>query len=149
MKVVIQRVSESSVSIENQKVAQIEKGYLILLGISKDDDISDITWLVNKIVNLRIFSDDQGLMNKSIKEIEGSILLISQFTLYASTKKGNRPSFIKAARPEQAIPLYKQFIHQLRANHITVESGQFGADMKVALINDGPVTIVIDSHNKE
>jgi D-aminoacyl-tRNA deacylase len=149
MKVVIQRVSESSVSIDNQKVGQIEKGYLILLGIAVEDNISDITWLVNKIVNLRIFSDDLGLMNKSIKEIKGSILLISQFTLYASTKKGNRPSFIKAARPEQAIPLYEQFINQLRENDITVECGQFGTDMKVALINDGPVTIVIDSHNKE
>ena len=148
MKVVIQRVSQASVTIKEQVKGEITHGYMILLGIEHDDDQDDIIWLVNKIKNLRIFGDEEGKMNKSIKDVEGSILLISQFTLHASTKKGNRPSFIKAARPEQAIPLYESFITALLKEEINVQTGEFGGDMKVSLINDGPVTIIIDSKNK-
>ncbi len=150
MKVVIQRVSQASVTIDNIVKASINKGYMILLGIEETDTIEDIDWLSKKIVGLRIFSDAEGKMNLDIKEVNGDILLISQFTLHAQTKKGNRPSYIKAARPEQAIPLYEQFIKQLSVDlGKQVFTGEFGADMKVALVNDGPVTIIIDSKNKE
>ncbi len=148
MKVVIQRVSEASVTIEKQIKGEIDHGYMILLGIEHNDQEEDISWLVNKIKNLRVFGDEDGKMNKSIKDVAGSILLISQFTLHASTKKGNRPSFIKAARPERAIPLYESFIAALINEEINVETGEFGGDMKVSLVNDGPVTIIIDSKNK-
>lgn len=148
MKVVIQRVSSASVTIEKEIKGEIDLGYMILLGIEHDDGQEDITWLVNKIKNLRVFGDEDDKMNKSIKDVEGSILLISQFTLHASTKKGNRPSFIKAARPEQAIPLYESFIAALLKEKINVQTGEFGGDMKVSLVNDGPVTIIIDSKNK-
>lgn len=149
MKLVIQRVSEASVRVENKLVGQINEGLLLLLGIAPDDDIKDMDWLIQKTIGMRIFSDDQGLMNKSIKDINGSILLISQFTLLASTKKGNRPSFIKAAKPDTAIPLYESFINKLQEQDVDIQTGIFGADMKVSLINDGPVTIVLDSKNKE
>lgn len=150
MKVVIQRVSQASVTIDNVVKASINKGYMILLGIEETDTTEDIDWLSKKIVGLRIFSDAEGKMNLDIKEVNGDVLLISQFTLHAQTKKGNRPSYIKAARPEQAIPLYEQFIKQLSVDlGKQVFMGEFGADMKVALVNDGPVTIIIDSKNKE
>ena len=150
MKVVIQRVSQASVTIDNVVKATINKGYMILLGIEETDTTEDIDWLSKKIVGLRIFSDAEGKMNLDIKEVNGDVLLISQFTLHAQTKKGNRPSYIKAARPEQAIPLYEQFIKQLSVDlGKQVFTGEFGADMKVALVNDGPVTIIFDSKNKE
>jgi D-tyrosyl-tRNA(Tyr) deacylase len=150
MRLVLQRVSEASVSIEGAVKAQISKGLLILLGIEAEDNLEDIEWLVKKITNLRIFSDDEGKMNHSILDVDGSVLLISQFTLHASTKKGNRPSYIKAARPEVAIPLYEQFISKLEsALAKPICTGEFGADMQVALVNDGPVTIIIDSKNKD
>ena len=148
MRVVIQRSKKATVTIEEKVHGSIDHGMVILLGIEHEDDRSDADWLIQKILGLRIFSDDEGKMNLSIAETRGSILLISQFTLHASTKKGNRPSFIKAARPEQAIPLYEYFIEQL-GHHIHVETGAFGADMQVASINDGPVTIIIDSKQKE
>ena len=148
MKVVIQRVSEASVSIDGRIKSKIESGFLILLGVQIDDDDSDVEFLVKKISGLRVFNDSNGKMNLSILQVSGSILVISQFTLHASTKKGNRPSFILAARPEKAIPLYEKFIEGLRNYSIPVEAGLFGADMKVALINDGPVTVIIDSKNK-
>jgi D-aminoacyl-tRNA deacylase len=149
MKVVIQRVHESNVKVDNKLVGIIGKGMLILVGIEIEDSNEDIGWLVAKISNLRIFDDEKGVMNLSINQVGGDVLAISQFTLQASTKKGNRPSYIKAARPELAIPLYDNFVVQLK-NHINgnVESGEFGADMKVSLINDGPVTIIIDSKNR-
>ena len=149
MKAVIQRVSQATVKISDNIHGHIEKGYVILLGIEIDDKNEDILWLVKKIVALRIFNDQQGKMNLDIKEIGGAILLISQFTLMASTKKGNRPSFIKAAKPEIAIPIYESFIAELELADIQVEKGIFGADMKVHLINDGPVTIIIDSKNRK
>ncbi len=150
MKVVIQRVSEASVTIEKKIKSQIQKGYLILLGIETEDTKEDILWLCKKISNLRVFSDDKGLMNLSIKDVTGEIIVVSQFTLHASTKKGNRPSFIKAARPAIAIPLYESFVEQLQLiSERPVYTGAFGADMKVALLNDGPVTIIMDSKNKE
>lgn len=150
MKVVIQRVSEASVTIDNSVKSAINKGYMILLGIEEADSVEDIDWLSKKTIGLRIFSDSEGKMNLDIKEVKGDILLISQFTLHAQTKKGNRPSYIKAARPEQAIPLYEQFIKQLGVElGKPIFTGEFGADMKVALVNDGPVTIIIDSKNKE
>ena len=150
MRAVIQRVSESSVQINKQNVAQISTGLLILLGIEIDDTKEDSVWLSNKISQLRIFSDTEGKMNKSIIEIGGEVIVISQFTLHAKTKKGNRPSYIKSARPEQAIPLYEQFKENLSlAIGKEVQSGEFGADMKVILSNDGPVTIIIDTKNKE
>lgn len=146
---VIQRVSEASVTINSEVKNAIEKGLLILLGITHSDDQEDIDWLSKKIVGLRIFGDEEGKMNLSISDINGDILLISQFTLHASTKKGNRPSFIEAARPEVAIPLYNSFIEKL-SNKLgkPVKTGEFGADMKVALVNDGPVTILIDTKDK-
>jgi D-tyrosyl-tRNA(Tyr) deacylase len=150
MKVVIQRVSSASVTINKNKVAAIKNGLLILLGIVNEDSQEDINWLVRKIVNLRIFNDIENVMNKSLLEINGEVLVVSQFTLHASTKKGNRPSYIKAAKPEIAIPLYKNFVKGVE-NEIgkKVQTGQFGADMKVALLNNGPVTIILDSKNKE
>ena len=150
MRVVIQRVSKASVTIEGKISGQAGKGLLVLLGIEDADGDEDIEWLSGKIVNLRIFNDAQGVMNLSIKEIDGDILLVSQFTLHASTKKGNRPSYIKASKPAIAIPLYEKMIKQLAADlGKNIQTGEFGADMKVELLNDGPVTIVIDSKNKE
>jgi D-tyrosyl-tRNA(Tyr) deacylase len=146
---VIQRVSEASVTIDGQVKGRIGTGFLILLGITHNDAREDLDWLSKKIVGMRIFGDAEGKMNLDLKTVDGSILLISQFTLQASTKKGNRPSFIEAARPEVAIPLYEQMIQQLSTDlGKPIETGEFGADMKVALINDGPVTIVIDSKNR-
>lgn len=150
MKVVIQRVSKASVTIENSVVASIGNGLLILLGIVDDDGKEDINWLSNKISNLRIFEDDNGVMNKSVLDVNGDVIVVSQFTLHASTKKGNRPSYIKAAKPDVAVPLYEDFVSQLELDlNKSVQTGEFGADMKVELINDGPVTIIIDSKNKE
>jgi D-tyrosyl-tRNA(Tyr) deacylase len=150
MRVVIQRVSESAVVIDDEKVASINKGLLILLGIEIEDTKDDAVWLANKISQLRIFSDEEGVMNKSILEVNAEVIVVSQFTLYAKTKKGNRPSYIKSARPEQAIPLYEQFKKDLSLSiGNEVQSGEFGADMQVSLINDGPVTILIDTKNKE
>lgn len=150
MRVVIQRVTNASVTVDGKINGSIGNGLLVLLGIENSDDEEDIQWLSNKIVNLRIFKDDTGVMNRSILEINGSILLISQFTLHASTKKGNRPSYIGASKPEIAIPLYEKMIRQLK-NDLgkDIVTGIFGADMKVELINDGPVTIIIDSRNRE
>lgn len=149
MKVVIQRVSESSVQIDNAITGAIGNGMLVLVGIEDADTREDIEWLVNKIVNLRIFDDANGVMNLSINQVEGEVLAISQFTLHASTKKGNRPSYIKAAKPDVAIPLYEQFLAVLgHALSGQLATGEFGADMKVSLINDGPVTIIIDSKNR-
>ncbi len=150
MRVFIQRVSEASVTINQSINGKINQGYLILLGIETLDQEEDIDWLCSKIIGLRIFSDVEGKMNLSIQDINGEILLVSQFTLHASTKKGNRPSFINAARPEQAIPLYESMIQRLTANlGKPIQTGQFGADMKVSLVNDGPVSIWIDSKNRE
>jgi D-tyrosyl-tRNA(Tyr) deacylase len=150
MKTVLQRVSKSSVTIDEKIVASIQKGIVILLGIEESDTNEDIEWLSLKIVNLRIFDDANGVMNLSVKEISGELIVVSQFTLHASTKKGNRPSYIKAAKPEIAIPLYEKFIHQITLDlGKNVQTGQFGADMKVGLINDGPVTIIIDTKNKD
>jgi D-tyrosyl-tRNA(Tyr) deacylase len=148
MRVVIQRSKEASVTIGGIRRGSIDHGLVILLGIELDDEPTDADWLVQKILGLRIFSDEEGKMNRSIIEASGSILLISQFTLHASTKKGNRPSFIKAARPEKAIPLYEYVITGLR-KEVPIETGEFGADMQVALVNDGPVTIFMDSKQKE
>ena len=150
MKAVIQRVTEASVTIENEIVAQINQGLLILIGIEEADNQEDINWLTSKIANLRIFADENEVMNLSVKDINGDIIVVSQFTLHAATKKGNRPSYIKAAKPEIAIPLYKNFVSQME-NEVgkKIHTGQFGADMKVALVNDGPVTIIIDTKNKE
>jgi len=150
MRAVIQRVSGSSVNINNQITAKIGRGLLILLGIEESDSFEDIEWLAGKIIRLRIFNDADGVMNLSVKEINGEILVVSQFTLHASTKKGNRPSYIKAAKPEIAIPIYNQFLDQLTTEvEIPVQSGVFGAMMEVSIINDGPVTIVIDTKLKE
>ncbi|GFD75619.1 D-aminoacyl-tRNA deacylase [Tenacibaculum sp. KUL113] len=150
MKIVIQRVSKASVTIEGERVAKIQQGLLILLGIVTEDTPDDIKWLSNKITNLRIFNDDEGIMNKSIKDINGDVITVSQFTLHASTKKGNRPSYIKAAKPDVAIPLYEKFVQQVEADlGKKIQTGQFGADMKVELLNDGPVTIIIDSKDKK
>jgi D-tyrosyl-tRNA(Tyr) deacylase len=150
MRVIIQRVSEASVTVKNDKIANIGQGYLILLGIEADDDQEDIDWLAGKIVKLRIFADENDAMNLSLLDVEGEVIVVSQFTLHASTKKGNRPSFIKAARPEIAIPLYEKFIETLGQQLKTkVQTGSFGAMMDVALVNDGPVTILMDSKNKQ
>ena len=150
MRVVIQKVTQASVSIENQIVASINQGLLVLVGIEDTDTNDDIAWLSAKIVNLRVFDDDNGVMNLSVKEVEGQVLIVSQFTLHASTKKGNRPSYIKAARPEVAIPIYEAFIKQVESLlGKRVPTGQFGAMMQVSLCNDGPVTILIDTKNKE
>ena len=144
MKIVLQRVSSASVKVDSKIVGRIEHGLLLLIGFSSKDTEESILPTIEKIVKLRIFSDEEGKMNKSVLDVEGSMLLISQFTLYADTKKGNRPSFIEAARPEQAIPLYEFFIAEMRKRISIVETGIFGADMKVELVNDGPVTIVFD-----
>lgn len=150
MKVVIQRVSEASVIIDSNVVASIKSGLLVLLGIVNEDSSEDINWLTNKTANLRIFGDENGVMNKSLKDKKGAVIVVSQFTLHASTKKGNRPSYIKAAKPDIAIPLYEAFVKKLEIDLGTkVQTGQFGAQMKVVLINDGPVTIIIDSKNRE
>lgn len=146
---VIQRVTQASVTIENEIKGQIDLGFMILLGITHTDNQEDIEWLSKKIVGLRVFGDEEGKMNLDLKSVDGNILLISQFTLHASTKKGNRPSFIEAARPEIAIPLYEKMIAQLEFDlGKPIETGIFGADMKVSLLNDGPVTIIIDSKNR-
>ena len=150
MKAVIQRVKEASVTIEGSVAGSIGQGLMVLLGIETADTQEDLMWLSNKIVNMRIFDDAAGVMNLSVKEIGGNILLISQFTLHASTKKGNRPSYIAAAKHEIAIPMYEAMIQQLNAEMgALIQTGKFGADMQVALINNGPVTIIIDSKNKE
>src|SRR3954467_4183220 len=150
MRVVIQRVLNASVDIHGKETRQIKEGLVVLLGIENADNEGDVEWLTGKIVNLRIFDDHEGVMNFSLKDMDGDILLISQFTLHASTKKGNRPSYIRASKPDKAIPLYKQFIEKLN-RHLGkgVQTGEFGADMKVSLVNNGPVTIVIDSQQKE
>ena len=149
MKVVIQRVSQATVKVSDKIISEIKLGFLILLGVEKSDSKEDINWLVNKISNLRVFSDNELKMNLSIKDIKGEIIVVSQFTLHAKTKKGNRPSYIKAANPEQAEPLYKEFILQLKnKSAVSVQSGVFGANMQVDIVNDGPVTIIIDSKNK-
>ncbi|MGL5055604.1 MAG: D-aminoacyl-tRNA deacylase [Fusobacteriaceae bacterium] len=145
MRVVIQRVKHSSVKVDEEIIGKIDAGLLVLLGIKEGDTEKDVIWLSNKVASLRIFEDENGKMNKELKDINGSILLISQFTLYGDCVKGKRPSFIQAARPETAIPLYEKFIENLRNQGINVETGSFGADMKVELLNDGPVTLVIDS----
>ncbi len=150
MKIIIQRVSEASVKINGSIKSEIANGLLVLLGIEEEDSSEDIEWLCGKISRLRIFNDEHGVMNLSLMETAGDVLLISQFTLHASTKKGNRPSYIKAARPDTAIPLYEKFILQLEKElNKKICTGEFGVDMKVALVNDGPVTIVIDSKNRE
>ena len=149
MIVVIQRVSEASVSINGQVKSEIAKGLLVLVGIQEKDAQEDIDWLSAKIVNLRIFEDEGGVMNLSVKDVGGDLIVVSQFTLQASTKKGNRPSYIKAAKPEISIPLYEAFVRAIELNlGKSIQTGEFGADMKVALVNDGPVTIMIDSKNR-
>ena len=150
MRAVIQRVTEASVTIDGNKVADIDSGFLVFLGVIDTDTLEDILWLSNKLTNLRIFNDAEGVMNTSLKDNNGSAIVVSQFTLYAQTKKGNRPSYIKAAKPEIAKPLYEQFVRQFEKDlGQTVQTGAFGADMKVALLNDGPVTIIIDSKARE
>jgi D-tyrosyl-tRNA(Tyr) deacylase len=150
LKVILQRVSQASVTIDSKIVADIQKGLLVLVGIEDADAQEDINWLCQKISNLRIFGDENDVMNLSVKDIEGEIIVVSQFTLHASTKKGNRPSYIKASKPEVAIPLYENFVKSLEKElGKKVQTGIFGADMKVLLLNDGPVTIQIDSKNKE
>ncbi len=150
MKTVIQRVSSASITIDSKTVAEIQTGLLVLVGIEDADTQEDTNWLCQKIANLRIFGDENEVMNLSVKETNGDIIVVSQFTLHASTKKGNRPSYIKAAKPEVAIPIYEDFVLQLEKElGKKVQTGVFGADMKVALVNDGPVTILIDSKNKE
>ena len=149
MRAVIQRVSQASVTIDNTKVAEIGPGLLVFLGIIDSDTSEDILWLSNKLTNLRIFNDADGVMNTSLKDSQGAAIVVSQFTLYAQTKKGNRPSYIKAAKPEVAKPLYEQFVRQFETDlEQTVQTGEFGADMKVALLNDGPVTIIIDTKER-
>ena len=150
MRIILQRVSEASVKIDGSIKGAIDCGLVVLLGIEAADSEVDADWLISKISGLRIFSDSEGKMNLSIQDINGAFLVISQFTLFASTKKGNRPSYIQAARPEQAIPLYEYFVSKLKSEtNLIVETGTFGADMKISLVNDGPVTISIDSKNKE
>ncbi|NQW78840.1 MAG: D-tyrosyl-tRNA(Tyr) deacylase [Chitinophagaceae bacterium] len=150
MKLVIQRVNEASVSIDGQVAGAIQKGLMVLLGIETADTMEDVNWLSNKIVQMRIFDDAEGIMNLSVKEVGGNILLVSQFTLHASTKKGNRPSYIAAAKHDISIPLYEAMIKKLTVDMgAPIQTGVFGADMKVALINNGPVTIIVDSKNKE
>lgn len=145
MRVVIQRVIKSSVSINNKEVARIGKGFLILLGISKDDNFEKANYIIRKIYNLRVFSDENDKMNLSIQDINGELLIVSQFTLYADCKKGNRPSFINAAPPEKAEKIYEYFINECKKNKLKVETGKFGADMKVEIMNDGPVTIILEN----
>lgn len=150
MKIVLQRVSQASVTVDEKKVADIQKGLLVLVGIEDADTQEDIDWLVGKIIKMRIFGDENDVMNCSVQDIDGDIIVVSQFTLHASTKKGNRPSYIKAAKPEYAIPMYESFVQSLEKEFgKKVQTGIFGADMKVNLLNDGPVTILIDSKNKD
>ncbi len=150
MRIVIQRVTQASVTIDEKVKASIGKGYLILLGIEERDGQEDIDWLVKKVINLRVFDDENGVMNRSIMDADGEFLVISQFTLFASYKKGNRPSWFRAAKHEISVPLYEQFCNQLALeSNLTVKTGEFGAYMKVELLNDGPVTIFMDTHNKE
>jgi D-aminoacyl-tRNA deacylase len=150
MRAVIQRVTEASCTVEGESTGQIDTGFLVLLGIEDADNDEDLQWLAQKIVGLRIFGDENGLMNKALADIDGNILLISQFTLFAQTKKGNRPSFIKAAKPDKAIPMYEQMIKTLTTlTGKKIATGIFGADMKISLVNDGPVTILIDTKNRE
>jgi D-tyrosyl-tRNA(Tyr) deacylase len=150
MRAVIQRVSQASVTIEGNKVAEIASGLVVLLGVTDSDTSQDIQWLSNKLTNLRVFNDADGVMNTSLKDSNGSAIVVSQFTLYAQTKKGNRPSYIKAAKPEIAKPLYEQFVQQFESDlEQTLQTGEFGADMKVALTNDGPITIILDSKMRE
>ncbi len=150
MRVVIQRVSQASVTIEQNIKSSINEGLLVLVGIVNDDDKNDLEWLCKKIANLRIFDDENGVMNKSLLDVNGDVIVVSQFTLHAKTKKGNRPSYIDAAKPEVSIPLYKQFVACLESMiGKEVQTGEFGAHMEVSLVNDGPVTIIIDSKNKE
>lgn len=148
MRAVVQRVSQASVTIEDQIIGEIDRGFMILLGIHEEDTQEDADYLIRKIPLLRVFENEAGKMNQSVQDINGSILSVSQFTLYADTRKGNRPSFIKAARPETAIPLYEYFNTGLRQAGLTVETGKFGGDMDVALVNDGPVTIIFDTRDK-
>lgn len=150
MKIVLQRVSEACVTVDQKKVAAIHKGLLVLVGIEDADTQEDIDWLVGKIIKMRIFGDENDVMNCSVQDVDGDIIVVSQFTLHASTKKGNRPSYIKASKPEFAIPMYENFVKALEEEfNKKVQTGIFGADMKVSLLNDGPVTILIDSKNKE
>ena len=150
MRAIIQRVSEASCTVERKVTGSIGNGFLVLLGIEDADTLEDIEWLSAKIINMRVFGDENGLMNKSLSDMNGNILLISQFTLFASTKKGNRPGFTRAARPEKAIPLYEAMIRQLAISlGKPIQTGIFGADMKISLTNDGPVTLIIDTKNKE
>lgn len=150
MRVVIQRVKHAQVSINGQEHSHIEQGLLVLLGITHDDTASDAEWLVQKILKMRIFDDEAGVMNRSVMDIQGEVMVVSQFTLMAATQKGNRPSYIRAARPEHAKPLYQNFVENLiQGLQRPVATGQFGADMQVSLLNDGPVTILMDTHNKE
>lgn len=148
MKAVIQRVSEANVKVDHKTVGEISNGLLLLIGIDEEDEQSDADWLIQKILNLRIFGDEEGKLNLSVLNISGEILCISQFTLIADYKKGNRPSFIKAAKPDKAIPLFDYFTKEIAKSNLKIESGIFGADMKVSLLNDGPVTIVMDSKTK-
>ncbi len=150
MRAVIQRVSSASVKVDGRITGEIQQGLLLLVGIEDSDAKEDLEWLSGKVVNLRIFNDEEGVMNKCVKDIEGGILVVSQFTLHAATKKGNRPSYIRASKPEIAVPLYEQFKQQLATDlGKEIQAGIFGADMKVALLNDGPVTIIIDTKNRE
>jgi D-tyrosyl-tRNA(Tyr) deacylase len=150
MRIVLQRVSSASVTVENNKTADIQKGLLVLVGIEEADTQEDIDWLVGKIIKMRIFGDENDVMNCSVQDIDGDIIVVSQFTLHASTKKGNRPSYIKAAKPDFAIPMYENFVKALEKDfNKKVQTGIFGADMKVSLLNDGPVTILMDSKNRE
>ncbi|MWB93387.1 D-tyrosyl-tRNA(Tyr) deacylase [Flavobacterium sp. GA093] len=150
MKVVLQRVSQASVTVDSKIVADIQKGLLVLVGIEDIDTQEDIDWLVGKIVKIRIFGDENDVMNCSVQDVDGDIIVVSQFTLHASTKKGNRPSYIKASKPEFAIPMYENFVKSLEKDfNKKIQTGIFGADMKVSLLNDGPVTILIDSKNRE
>ncbi|MRX47275.1 D-aminoacyl-tRNA deacylase [Pedobacter puniceum] len=150
MRAVIQRVSQASCTVNGEITGKINTGFLVLLGIEEADTLEDLIWLAQKIVNMRIFNDENGLMNKSLADVDGRILLISQFTLFAQTKKGNRPSFIKAAKPAQAIPLYEKMIAELaQLSKTKIETGIFGADMKIELLNDGPVTIMMDTKDKD
>ena len=148
MKIVVQRVKEANVKVDNEIVGKISEGLMLLIGVDEDDDTNDADWLIKKIIDLRIFSDQEGKMNLSVKDISGEILCISQFTLISDYKKGNRPSYIKAAKPEKAIPLFEYFKQEIKKSGLKIESGIFGADMKVSPLNDGPVTLVFDSKTK-
>lgn len=150
MRAVLQRVSEASCTVDGKITGEIKTGFLVLLGIENDDTDDDLNWLANKMVNMRVFGDENDLMNKALADVDGNILLISQFTLFAQTKKGNRPSFIRAAKPDKAIPMYEQMIKVLEGlTNKKVATGIFGADMKISLVNDGPVTIIIDTKSRE